>query len=78
MVVYMFISILAFLSAISISSVAAYYSVIGLTAIFPASWLSVVIMGSVLEVGKIVSAIWLHSFWSRSSYLIRIYLSSAN
>jgi hypothetical protein len=71
------VSIFAMLSAISISGVAAYYSIIGLTTIFPASVLAVIIMGVVLEVGKISSAIWLHTFWNRASFLIKTYLSMA-
>ena len=73
----MFISILAGLSALSISIVAAYYSIVGLTAIFPATFLSVIIMGSVLEVGKIVTTVWLHSHWDKASTLLRLYLSIA-
>jgi hypothetical protein len=71
------VSIFAMLSAISISGVAAYYSIMGLTTIFPASVLAVIIMGVVLEVGKISSAIWLHTFWNRASFLIKTYLSMA-
>lgn len=73
----LFISILTMLSAISISVVAAYYSIIGLTAIFPSSVLSIIIMGVVLEVGKITSAIWLHTFWKKSSFLLKAYLTTA-
>jgi hypothetical protein len=71
------VSIFAMLSAISISGVAAYYSIMGLTTIFPASVFAVIIMGVVLEVGKISSAIWLHTFWNRASFLIKTYLSMA-
>jgi hypothetical protein len=71
------VSIFAMLSAISISGVAAYYSIIGLTTIFPASVFAVIIMGVVLEVGKLSSAIWLHTFWNRASFLIKTYLSMA-
>lgn len=73
----LFVSIFALISAIAISSVSAYYSIIGLTTIFPASFLAIAIMGMVLELGKISSAIWLHSFWNKASFLMKCYLTSA-
>jgi hypothetical protein len=73
----LFISIFAMLAAISISSVAAYYSILGLTAIFPASVISIIIMGAVLEVGKLASAIWLHTFWHKAPFLLKSYLTTA-
>jgi hypothetical protein len=63
--------------ALSVSTVAAYYSIIGLTAIFAAAFVPVVIMGVVLELAKITTAIWLHSFWIEAPALIKIYLTSA-
>ncbi len=65
------------LVALSISVVAAYYSIVGLVAIFAASMIPVIIMGSVLEIGKITSAIWLHIYFSRATFLIKSYLSIA-
>ena len=47
------------LVALSISAVAAYYSIVGLVAIFAAAAIPIIIMGSVLEVGKLTSAVWL-------------------
>lgn len=73
----MFFCILYLLSALSISAVAAYFSVIGLATIFPGSITSVVIMGGVLEIGKIVTAIWLHRNWKSSPFLVKTYLSFA-
>lgn len=73
----MFFCLLYILSALSISSIAAYFSVIGLATIFPGSIKSVIIMGGVLEVGKIVTAIWLHRNWKSSPLLIKSYLSFA-
>lgn len=69
--------IITLLAALSISGVAAYYSIIGLAKIFAASMLSVVIMGTVLEVGKIVTALWLHRNWSTTPKLLRTYLTGA-
>lgn len=73
----MFFCLLYILSALSISSIAAYFSVIGLATIFPGSITSVIIMGGVLEVGKIVTAVWLHRNWKTAPLLIKGYLSFA-
>lgn len=73
----MFFGIVTLFVALSISGTAAYYSIIGLTAIFAASVLPVVIMGSVLEVGKIVTTVWLHKNWHRASVFMRVYLTTA-
>jgi lysozyme family protein len=63
--------------ALAVSSVAAYYSIVGLTAIFAAAVIPVIIMGTVLEIAKITTAIWLHSFWDVAPRLIKWYLTSA-
>jgi hypothetical protein len=62
------------LSALSLATVAAYFSIIGLTTIFPGAFWSIVIMGSSLEVGKLITAVWLHRNWKNSRRLIRGYL----
>ena len=66
-----------FLTAIALSAVAAYYSVIGLAEIFPGSYLPVVIMGSVLEVSKLVTVSWLYNNWKQCPLLIKTYLCTA-
>ena len=73
----MFIAILTLLSALSISGVAIFYSVIGLATIFPGAFWPVVIMGSVLEVGKLVTASWLYRNWRHTRWLLRTYLTIA-
>lgn len=65
------------LSSLSLAAVAAYFSIIGLTTIFPGVFWSIVIMGSALEVGKLVTAVWLHRNWKTSGRLIKYYLSIA-
>ena len=70
-------SYLILLSALSISFVSAYFSIIGLTTMFPSSFWSIVIMGGVLEVGKLVSASWLHHNWKTAPRTLKIYLSTA-
>ena len=73
----MFIAILTLLSALSISGVAIFYSVIGLATIFPGQFWPVVIMGSVLEVGKLVTASWLYRHWKQTRFLLKTYLTIA-
>ena len=73
----MFIAILTLLSALSISGVAIFYSVIGLATIFPGAFWPVVIMGSVLEVGKLVTASWLYRNWKHTRFLLKSYLTIA-
>ena len=70
----MFLGILTLFVAISISIIAAYYSIIGLTAIFAAAFLPIVLMGSVLEVGKLLATVWLHQNWHRAPMVIKSYL----
>ena len=65
------------LAALSISMVAAYYSIVGLVAIFAAAAIPIIIMGTVLEIGKLTSAVWLHLFWKQAPLLIKSYLTVA-
>ena len=71
----MFIAILTLLSALSISGVAIFYSVIGLATIFPGAFVPVVIMGSVLEIGKLITASWLYRHWKQTRFLLKTYLT---
>jgi hypothetical protein len=70
-------TIITLLSALFISSVAAWFSIAGLTAIFPGASVSVGIMGVALEIGKLVAATWLHRFWKKTNFLLKIYFISA-
>jgi hypothetical protein len=65
-----------FISVI-ISAIAAYYSVVGLTAIFAAAVVPVMVMGGALEAGKIVATVWLHNNWKRAGYAFKLYLIPA-
>ena len=73
----MFFSIITLLVALIISGVSAYYSIVGLTAIFAAAFWPIVIMGSALEAGKIVSTLWLHYYWDQASIRLKLYLVPA-
>ena len=63
--------------ALIISAVAAYYSIVGLTAIFSAAVIPILIMGASLEVGKVTAAVWLKMNWERASILYKFYLVPA-
>lgn len=71
------INIAVLVVALIISSVAAYYSVIGLTTIFAAAFWPVVVMGSSIEAAKVVGTSWLYRNWNTSPKLIKYYLTSA-
>ena len=65
------------ITALSISAVAIYYSVSGLVAIFAAAAVPIMIMGGVLEIGKLVTAVWLHKYWHQAKWWLKYYLSIA-
>jgi len=65
--------LLPFASAIALSAVAAYYSVIGLAQIFPGSYWPIIIMGSVLEISKLVTVSWLYNNWNDTVKVMRYY-----
>ena len=73
----MILGILTLLSALTISAVAIYYSVAGLAAIFAAAVIPIIIMGVALEVGKLVTAVWLHRHWKQATWWLKTYLSVA-
>src|SRR5210317_624850 len=55
--------LITFLSAISISIIAAGYSIMGLATLFAGAVVPIIAMGSALEVGKLVAASWLYNNW---------------
>jgi hypothetical protein len=71
----MIFGILTLITALCISAVAIYYSVAGLVAIFAAAALPIMIMGGTLEIAKLVTAVWLHKYWSRATWWLKTYLS---
>ena len=73
----MFLAILTLITALAISAVAIYYSVAGLVAIFAAAAIPIMIMGGVLEVSKLVTAVWLHKYWKQATWWLKSYLSIA-
>jgi len=73
----MFLSLITLAVALSLSVIAAYYSIAGLASIFAAAVIPIMIMGSVLELAKVTVTIWLHEYWSRARWLMKLYLVSA-
>jgi hypothetical protein len=69
-----FIAYLALISGLSISAVAIYYSVAGLMAIFAAAMIPIMIMGIVLEIGKLSATVWLKQNWLRAPRFLKTYL----
>ena len=73
----MFLGLLVLITALTISGIAIYYSVAGLVAIFAAAAVPIMIMGGALEIGKLVTAVWLHRYWKQAAWWLRSYLAIA-
>jgi len=71
------INYLAFFTSILLASIAAYFSVVGLSTIFAGAFWSVIVMGGALEFGKLVTAAWLHLKWDEINRAFKYYLSFA-
>ena len=70
-------AILPFLTAIALSAIAAYYSVIGLAQIFPGSFWPIIVMGTVLEIAKLVTVSWLYNNWKETILAMKVYFITA-
>ena len=68
---------LTLLSALLLSGIAGYYSILGLAAIFTGAFWPIVFMGSVLELSKLVTTSWLYRNWKTCPFLLKSYLTSA-
>ena len=74
----MFLTLLTFISAISISVIAAGYSIVGLATLFAGAVVPIIAMGSALEIGKLVAASWLYHNWNSDvPKLLKTYLFGA-
>ena len=73
----MFFGLLTLTVGLAISGVAAWYSIVGLMAIFAAAKIPIAIMGAVLEVGKLLTASWLYQYWDKANKLIKTYFITA-
>lgn len=68
---------ITFLTAIALSAVAGFYSIIGLAQIFPGSFWPIIIMGAVLEVAKLVTVSWLYNNWKATTRALKYYFLTA-
>lgn len=73
----MYLAIISLITGLAISAVAIYYSVAGLTAIFAAAAVPIMVMGVALEVAKLVATVWLKQNWKIAPSLIKAYLVAA-
>jgi hypothetical protein len=63
--------------ALALSSIAAWYSIIGLAAIFAGAVVPIIIMGGALELAKITTTVWLRKYWTRCAWIMKVYLVTA-
>lgn len=70
----MFTAILSLIAGLLISGVAIYYSVAGLVNIFAAAAVPIIIMGTSLEIAKLVATVWLKQNWNIAPRLLKAYL----
>lgn len=61
--------------SLSVAGCAAYFSIVGLSQLFAGASLSVIIMASILESGKIVTTTALHKYWNILSKPLKVYLT---
>ena len=73
----MTISGLLLFCALCLSSVAGYYSIVGLASIFASAFYAVVIMATVLEISKLVVASWLYQKWNVTPVALKAYLTAS-
>ena len=65
------------IAALCLASSAAYYSVFGLSKLFSAQKLAVIIMAGTLEAAKLIAATYLHRYWKHLNFLLKTYLTTA-
>ena len=65
------------LSALFIAGSAAAFSVYGLAKLFSGAFISVVIMASALELGKLVTASFLYRYWNMINWFQKVYMTIA-
>jgi len=73
----MLFAIITLLCALAVSAIAAWFSIVGLIAIFAASTIPIALMGASLEAGKLVAASWLYKNWKEAPKFLKYYLTFA-
>jgi len=69
----MIFAIILLLTALAISSIAGYFSIMGLAHIFSANPLPIIVMGCVLEIGKLVTASFVYRQWDKINFVLKTY-----
>jgi hypothetical protein len=73
----MIFAVILLLTALAISSIAGYFSIIGLAHIFSANPMPIIVMGCVLELGKLVTASFVYRQWDKINTILKIYFVSS-
>jgi len=68
------LAIILLLASLAIAAVGAYFSIIGLSLLFVGAGASIMIMGTTLEVGKLVAVTFLHQYWEKMNVMLKTYL----
>jgi hypothetical protein len=71
------LSTLTLLTAFTLSGIAAWYSILGLVAIFSGAVVPIIVMGGSLEFGKVVATMWLQRYWHKCGFMFKLYLVPA-
>lgn len=72
---YFTFSNLTLLTALSLSSIAAWFAIVGLVAIFPAKATEIIVFGAAIEIGKIVATVWLRKYWEWCGWQFKLLLT---
>jgi len=65
------------LASLGLAGTAAYYSVFGLSKLFSSQATAVIVMASILEASKLITASYLHRQWKATTFLLKTYLVTA-
>ena len=74
----MALGILVLITVLTISAVAIYYPTLGLVHdICGGIYILIIVMGTALEIGKLVTAVWLHKYWQQAKWWLKTYSTTA-
>jgi hypothetical protein len=73
----MIFAVILLLTALAISGIAGYFSIIGLAHIFSANPMPIIVMGCVLELGKLVTASFVYRQWDKINFIMKTYFVSS-
>lgn len=73
----LFFTFLVGVSALFVAGCAAFFSVRGIGLLFAGAQTATIIMAAALEFGKLMTASYLHRYWSQTTFLLKTYLTAA-